>query len=36
MTEKQTSCINYIITDWSADNIINSITTENGVDIVDT
>lgn len=35
-TEQQTSCINYIINDWSADNIINSITTENGVDIVDT
>ena len=36
ITEQQTSCINYIINDWSADNIINSITTENGVDIVDT
>lgn len=36
ITERQTSCINYIINDWSADNIINSITTENGVDIVDT
>ena len=35
-TEQQTSCVNYIIEDWSADNIINSITTENGVDIVDT
>ena len=35
-TERQTSCINYIINDWSAKNIINSITTENGVDIVDT
>ena len=35
-TEQQTSCVNYIINDWSADNIINSITTENGVDIVDT
>lgn len=35
-TEQQTSCINYIINDWSADNIKNSITTENGVDIVDT
>lgn len=36
ITEQQTSCINYIIDDWSADNIINSITTENGVDRVDT
>ena len=36
ITEQQTSCINYIINDWSADNIKNSITTENGVDIVDT
>ena len=36
ITEQQTSCINYIINDWSAYNIINSITTENGVDIVDT
>ena len=36
ITEQQTSCINYIINDWSANNIINSITTENGVDIVDT
>ena len=35
-TEQQTSCVNYIIEDWSADNIINSITTEDGVDIVDT
>lgn len=35
-TEQQTSCINYIINDWSAANIKNSITTENGVDIVDT
>lgn len=36
ITEQQTSCINYIINDWSAANIKNSITTENGVDIVDT
>lgn len=35
-TEQQTSCVNYIINDWSANNIINSITKENGVDIVDT
>lgn len=35
-TEQQTSCVNYIINDWSANNIIKSITTENGVDIVDT
>lgn len=35
-TERQTSCINYIINDWSADKIISSITTEHGVDIVDT
>lgn len=36
ITEQQTSCINYIINDWSVNNIINSITTENGSDIVDT
>ena len=36
ITEQQTSCINYIINDWSANNIRNSITAENGVDIVDT
>ena len=35
-TEQQTSCVNYIIKYWSANNIIKSITTENGVDIVDT
>lgn len=36
ITEQQTSCINYIINNWSADNIIKSITTELGIDIVDT
>lgn len=36
ITEQQTSCVNYIIEDWSANNIIKSITTENGVNRVDT
>lgn len=36
ITEQQTSCVNYIINDLSVNNIINSITTENGVDIIDT